>query len=103
MPPRFAAFAGEISTARRHFESLISQLRPYQWQQGLYYRALDLANALHTRRQFVDSVFGIVHRRRTQLLLDHRETEKLGLPNDVTQPSAAAPMRAAVREQADRS
>jgi len=79
-----AALAGEISTARRHFEWLHSQPRQSQWQQGLYYRALDLNRCLDSRRQFLDSVVGIVHRTRTQLLLDDRETEKLGLPNDVT-------------------
>jgi len=79
-----AALAGEISTARRHFEWLHSQPRQSQWQQGLYYRALDLNRCLDSRRQFLDSVVGIVHRTRTQLLLDDRGTEKLGLPNDVT-------------------
>jgi hypothetical protein len=79
-----AALAGELSTARKHFEWLLAQPRPYQWQHGLYYRALDLSRLLDSRRQFLDSVLGIVHRTRTQLLLDDREAGKIGLPDDVT-------------------
>lgn len=76
-----AALAGEVSIARRHFDSLLSQPRSYRWQHGLYYRALDLSRLLELKRQFLDSVFGIVHRTRTQLLLEDRETEKFGLPS----------------------
>jgi hypothetical protein len=77
-----AALAGEHSAARKHFEWLLAQPRPYPWQHGLYYRALDLVRLLDSRRQFLDSVTGIVHRTRTQLLLDGGATENLGLPND---------------------
>ena len=76
-----AALAGEFSTAHRHFDYLLSQPRQYQWQHGLYYRVLDLNRLLDARRSFLDSVVGIVHRTRTQLLLDYRETETLGLPS----------------------
>jgi hypothetical protein len=79
-----AALAGDIPAARQKFESLLSQPRPHQWQEGLYYRALDLSRILDSRWQFVESVAGIVHRTRTQLLLDERETDGIGLPNDVT-------------------
>ena len=79
-----AALAGDASAARKHFDALLAEPRQHQWQQGLYFRALDLSRLLDNRRQFLDSVTGIVHRTRTQLLLDDRETEKLGLPNDVT-------------------
>jgi hypothetical protein len=79
-----AALAGDYSAARTQFDSLLALPRQNQWQQGLHYRAQDLSRLLDSRRQFLDSVAGIVHRTRTQLLLDDRETEKLGLPNDVT-------------------
>jgi hypothetical protein len=79
-----AALAGELPTARQHFDSLLSQPRRYQWEHGLYYRALDLSRLLDCRRHFLDSVRGIVLRTRTQLLLDDRDSGKLGLPDDVT-------------------
>jgi hypothetical protein len=79
-----AALAGEVSVARRHFEWLLSQPRQHPWQHGLYYRVLDLSRLLDSRRQFLDSVRGIVHRTRTQLLLDEGETIEIGLPDDVT-------------------
>lgn len=78
-----AALAGDVPAAHKYFESLIGQPRQHQWQQGLYYRALDLSRLLGSRREFRDSVAGIVLRTRTQLLLDDREAEKLGLPNEV--------------------
>ena len=79
-----AALAGELSTTRKHFEWLLAQPRPHPWQHGLYFRALDLNRLLDSRREFLDSVRGIVHRTRTQLLLDDVETREIGLPDDVT-------------------
>ena len=79
-----AALAGELSAARKHFGQVLAQPRLYPWQHGLYYRALDLSRLLDNRRQFLESVLGIVHRTRTQLRLDDREAEKIGLPDDVT-------------------
>ena len=77
-----AALAGDVSSACKDLEALLALPRDHQWQQGLYYRALDLSRLLDNRRQFLDSVTGIVHRTRSQLLLDDRATEKLGLSND---------------------
>jgi hypothetical protein len=78
-----AALAGDVPLARKHLESLSAQPRQYQWQQGLYYRALDLSRLLDNRRLFLDSITGIVLRTRSQLLLEEREIEKFGLPDDV--------------------
>lgn len=77
-----AALSGETLIARQHFESLMSQPQEYEWQKGLYYRALELNRVLDSRPQFRDSVVGIIHRTRAQMLLDNRGTEQLGLPND---------------------
>jgi hypothetical protein len=79
-----AALAGEVSVARKHFDWLLTQPRQYPWQHGLHYRALDLSRLLDSRQRFLDSVRGIVHRTRTQLLLDETEAREIGLPDDVT-------------------
>lgn len=75
-----AALDGDTASARRDFDALFALERPYQWQQGLYYRAMDLHNLLEDRRKFVHSVAGIVLRTRSQLRLDLYKDNTLGLP-----------------------
>jgi hypothetical protein len=75
-----ATLAGDIPSARKHFDSLLAQPRPFGWQNGLYFRANDLSRIIENKPWFLDSVTGIVHRTRVQLGLDDRQTSELGLP-----------------------
>jgi hypothetical protein len=77
-----AALAGDRTAARRNFEWLISQPRESPWRVGLYYRAVELTRVLENRRFFLDSITGIVHRTRTQILLDDQSAADVGLPQD---------------------
>jgi len=75
-----AALAGDIDAARRSFTDLLALERRWNWQQGLYYRALDLYDLLDDRHRFIRSVAGIVQRTRAQRNLEEYMNPDLGLP-----------------------
>ncbi len=76
-----AALNGDSAAARKSFNSLSEQPKTFQWQQGLHYRALDLARLLDNRSYLLDSISGIALRTRNQLLLDECTPTNLGFPN----------------------
>lgn len=75
-----AALAGDITAARQSFTDLLALERRWNWQQGLYYRALDLYDLLDDRHRFIRSVAGIVQRTRAQRNLEEYQNPDLGLP-----------------------
>lgn len=74
-----AALAGDISSARRNFEYLLSQPAAHQAEKGLFYRVLDLNGIIDDRRAFLDYMTGVVYRTRSLLGLSDRESSKLSL------------------------